>query len=173
MKKIAVIGPESTGKSTLCEKLATKYGVPWVAEYARDYLNGLGRIYRQSDLLEIARGQLGAEDQAAAGSEAPFLVCDTDLYVIKVWSEHKYHQCDPWILREIARRRYDLYLVTDIDLPWQSDPQREYPEPEMREYFFRIYQDIALASSVPWALITGDAASRLALAESAVARLMG
>lgn len=173
MKKVAVIGPESTGKSTLCAKLAAKYGVPWVAEYARGYLNGLGRAYHQSDLLAIARGQLGAEDQAAAGSDAPFLVCDTDLYVIKVWSEHKYESCDPWILRQIAARRYDLYLVTDIDLPWQSDPQREHPEPKMREYFLRVYQDIALASSVPWALITGDAASRLGLAEGALARLMG
>lgn len=173
MKKVAVIGPESTGKSTLCERLSERYGVPWVTEYARGYLDGLGRAYQQSDLREIARGQLQAEDEAARDSDAPFLVCDTDLYVIKVWSEHKYDVCDPWILREIARRQYDLYLVTDIDLPWQSDPQREYPEPEMREYFFRIYLDIALASSVPWALITGDAATRLALAESAVTRLVG
>lgn len=174
MKKIVVIGPESTGKSTLSQALAQDLGAPWVPEYARAYLDGLGRPYREGDLMEIARGQLLSEDETtarASASGAPCIILDTDLYVIKVWSEHRYGRCDPWILQQIARRRYDLYLVTDIDLPWQADPQREHPDPRMREYFFKIYQDIARNASVPWALVKGEAQARVASAKAALVKL--
>lgn len=171
MKKVAIIGPESTGKSTLCAALAERFGAPWVPEYARQYLEQLEGAYTEDDLLAIARGQLAGEDRVCAASGASLVFCDTDLYVIKVWSEHKFGCCDPWILQEISCRPYDLYLLTAIDLPWSEDPQREHPEPRMREYFFRQYLDIVLASGVPWALIEGDATSRLALAERAVGKL--
>lgn len=174
MKKVVVIGPESTGKSTLCAQLASTFRLPWVPEFARQYLSGLDRDYTQADLLEIARGQVALEDRICEENhgQAPLVFCDTDLYVIKVWSEHKYNQCHPWILQQIARRRYDLYLLTATDLPWVSDPLREYPSPKMRTYFFHVYQDIVQGSSTPWTVIHGDAAGRLVLAEAAVAPLV-
>ncbi len=99
------------------------------------------------------------------------LICDTDLYVIKVWSEHKYGGCDPRILEQIAARRYDLYLLTYIDIPWEDDPQREYPDPQMREYFYQIYRDIVMNSGVAWADIRGSYAEREAKAIAAVERV--
>lgn len=171
LKKIAIVGPESTGKSTLSEQLAHHYHTHWVPEYARTYLNRLDRAYEEADLLQIARGQIQAEHQLIEGASQSLLFCDTDLYVIKVWSEHKYNTCDPWILQQIARRHYDLYLLTDIDLPWQYDPQREHPEPGMREYFFNVYLDIMIHAGVPWAVISGNYPTRFEAARSAIENL--
>ncbi|SFV28816.1 AAA family ATPase [Thermoflavifilum thermophilum] len=171
MKKIVVIGPESTGKSTLSEQLAAHLHTVWVPEYAREYLNQLNRPYEEADLLAIARGQIETEDRLFHQANR-FLICDTDLYVIKVWSEHKYGNCHPWILHQIARRHYDLYILTYIDIPWTYDPQREHPQPEMREYFFRVYLDIVINSQVPWILVKGNPTERLQIALNAIDHLL-
>jgi nicotinamide riboside kinase len=121
--------------------------------------------------LEIARGQLRQEDEKARQANK-LLICDTDLYVLKVWSEHKYGQADPRILEQIAGRPYDLYLLTYIDIPWEEDPQREYPDPQMREYFYRIYRDIVINAGVPWADIRGTFEEREKAAIAAVNRLI-
>lgn len=167
LKKIAIIGPESTGKSTLSEQLANHYKTRWVPEYAREYINQLERPYEEADLLKIAEGQLQSEHMEEKAAD-DLLFCDTDLYVIKVWSEHKFHTCNPWILQQIAIRKYDLYLLTDIDLPWQNDPQREHPEPRMREYFYKIYLDIVIHSGVPFTNIRGNYTTRWHKAVAAI-----
>lgn len=167
-KKIVIIGPESTGKSTLTEALSKHYGSPFIPEFAREYLNSLNRPYEHKDLLAIARGQINSENEKVATTHNGYLFCDTDLYVLKVWSEHKYGLCDEWILRQIALRYYDYYFLTDIDLPWQPDPQREHPEPEMRDYFFRLYKDIVVHSGTPWKLLSGDEHQRLTMAIEAI-----
>lgn len=149
-----VIGPESTGKSSLAAGLARHYGTGWVPEYAREYLLELEREYKEEDLYRIALGQLRLEEQAAAGAPQ-LLICDTDLYVIKVWSEHKFGTCDLRILEEIALRPYHLYLLTDIDTPWEYDPLREHPEPEMREHFRHVYRDIVQNTGRPWLALQG------------------
>ncbi|WP_160712113.1 AAA family ATPase [Chitinophaga solisilvae] len=171
MKKVVVIGPESTGKSTLSAKLAAHFNTVWTPEYAREYLDHLGRPYEKDDLLAIAEGQLQLEREQAARAST-VLICDTDLYVIKVWSEHKYEDCDPRILKEIAAQECDHYLLTYIDLPWEEDPQREYPDPEMRQYFYNIYKDIVIGSGVTWTDIRGSFDEREALAIAAVNRLL-
>lgn len=171
-KKIVVIGPESTGKSSLSEWLAGHYKTGWVPEYAREYIDNLHREYVQDDLLQIAKGQVAAEEEMTPPEKQGLLFCDTDLYVIKVWSEHKYAACDPWILQQIARRKYDLYLLTYIDIPWTEDPQREYPGQDMREYFYHIYRDIVLNSGAPWADIRGSYAQRQDSAVKAVNDLL-
>ncbi|HVI49314.1 MAG TPA: ATP-binding protein [Chitinophaga sp.] len=172
MKKVVVVGPESTGKSTLSEKLAARFKTVWTPEYARTYIDHLDRPYERQDLMEIARGQLLQEEQQAALATNDLLICDTDLYVIKVWSEHKYNDCDPNILDAIARQRCDHYLLTYIDLPWEEDPQREYPDPEMRQYFYNIYKDIVTQSGVTWTDIRGSYEEREKLAIAAVERLL-
>ena len=172
IKKIAIIGPESTGKSTLSEAMAEALHTVWVPEYAREYLKMIDRPYIEDDLVQIARGQVASEDKAASGA-THYLVCDTDLNVVKVWSEHKYGQCHPWILEEIASRKYDLYLLTDIDIPWEHDPMREHPDAAMRQYFYNIYKDIVLHSGVPWVNISGDADQRLNKAMDAVKLYLG
>ncbi len=170
LKRIVVIGPESTGKSTLSEELATELGTVWVPEYARRYLEKLDRPYNEADLIEIAKGQLASEDTLAKEAK-DFLICDTDLYVTKVWSEAKYGRCDKYILEHIAERKYDLYLLTNIDITWTDDPLREHPLPEERIYFYNLYKDIVQHSGVEWVDISGNEKERLALAVDAVLKL--
>lgn len=162
IRKIVVIGPESTGKSSLSEALAGELKTAWVPEYAREYLEKLGRPYVQDDLLAIARGQVRTEDKLA-GEANKLLVCDTDLNVIKVWSEHKYQSCHRYVLQEIARRKYDMYLLTNIDVPWTDDPLREHPAPAERAYFYNVYRDIVQNSGVPWLDVRGSFSERLSL----------
>src|SRR5690606_8567128 len=89
------------------------------------------------------------------------LFCDTNLYVIKVWSDHKFKKADPWILEQLQKRRYDFYLLTHIDIPWEEDPLREHPDPSMRGYFYQQYLQIVRNSKVPFAIIRGNPQERL------------
>ncbi|MEM8893192.1 MAG: ATP-binding protein, partial [Bacteroidota bacterium] len=136
---------------------------------AREYIEKLNRPYEYEDLLLIAKGQASAEDTLAETANG-VLIVDTTLTVMRVWSEHKYNRCDPWIIQEEQNRRYDLLLVCDIDLPWEEDPQREHPH--LREHFFRIYKEYAEAHP-SYRLISGGRATRLDTALRAVGLLSG
>ncbi len=181
LARVVVIGPESTGKSSLSERLASHYGTCWCPEYARAYLHERGTDYGYESLLEIARGQLELEDRHArkAYSEwassptqsrtpRPLLFIDTDMYVMKVWCEFVFGKCHPWILDRIAERSYDLYLLCHTDLPWVQDDLREYPDPSTRMELFRIYRDHMANQPVPWADILGSHDERLQAAVGAV-----
>lgn len=160
LKRVLILGPESTGKSTLCQDLSTALTEPWVPEFARKYLENLSRPYQYEDLLEIAKGQVTMEDQLAQEANK-YLFCDTDLRVIHIWSEHRFNKTDPWVLDQIQKRTYNLILLTDTDLPWEPDPQREYPELEMRQYFFDKYLKLAEESGFPYEVVSGNESSRL------------
>lgn len=134
---ITITGPESSGKTTLTRKLANVFARLWVPEYAREYIDQLGRPYRESDLLAIARGQVAREDEYAQKTNG-LLFCDTSLEVIKIWSEFRFQRCHPWILEQLEKRQPDLYLLCAPDLPWEYDPQRE--NPDDRDALFDIYQ---------------------------------
>lgn len=175
IKKVVIIGPESTGKSTLCRELAKHYKTLWVPEYAREFLLKKENHYDYDDLLTIAKNQLLQEDQYAEKlkvqqkehSTSPFsmLFIDTDMYVMKVWCEFVFGECHPWILEKIAERKYDFYLLCNTDLPWVKDELREYPDLEIRQRLFSIYKDIMVNQSTPWVLISGNNEQRL---ESAI-----
>ncbi len=167
IKKIVVIGPESTGKSTLCQALAAAFDEPLVQEFARSYLDRLDRDYKYEDLLEIAKGQV-QEEESKVKDAKNVLFIDTDLNVLQVWSQHKYGKTDPWILEQIAAQKYDFYLLTDVDIPWEDDPQREYPDPKMRAYFFNWYKKIVEDSGVPFAIIKGGYEARFIQASNVV-----
>ncbi len=163
LKKIVVIGPESTGKSTLCELLAQHYGSAWCPEFAREYLLTNGMEYTYDDLLMIARGQLALEEEIAASAHhSKPLFIDTDMYVMKVWCEFVFGKCHRFILDQIVERKYDLYLLCKNDLPWTEDVLREYPDPAPRHALYAMYKDILINQPVPWVEISGDHASRLA-----------
>ncbi len=190
LKKIVVLGPESTGKSTLCEQLAQHYRMQWCAEFAREYLMTHGTDYHFEDLLTIARGQLAMEDEytalvksqwALAGentwvnphllhtsAHSPMLFIDTDMYVMKVWCEYVFGKCHPFILDQIAERKYDLYLLCKNDLPWVKDELREYPDEKNRNELFHIYKDLLINQDVPWVEISGGYEDRLLLGIDAV-----
>ena len=182
LKKIAIIGPESTGKSTLCELLAQHYGATWCPEFAREYLLTYGMKYSYDDLLTIAKGQIALEEEyiqsairnqqftvGNSRSSAPsslithhsLLFIDTNMYVMKVWCDFVFGKCHKWITDQIGKRKYDLYLLCDIDLPWVKDELREYPDIERRQQLYDIYKNIMLNQSVPWIEISGNYEERL------------
>jgi NadR type nicotinamide-nucleotide adenylyltransferase len=171
LKKIVIIGPESTGKSTLCEQLAAHYKTVWCAEYAREYLLKHGTDYSFDDLLTIAKGQLSLEHQtiqSAIRNLQSAIFIDTDMYVMKVWCEYVFGKCHQFVLDEIAARNYDLYLLCNIDLPWVADELREYPNEEPRKELYQIYKDIIINQQTPWVDISGDYEQRLEKAIMAV-----
>ncbi|HEY4205597.1 MAG TPA: AAA family ATPase [Puia sp.] len=180
VRKVVVIGPESTGKSTLCEGLAAHFGTDWAAEYAREYLLRHGKHYQYEDLLTMARGQLELEERKARELErrwrkddvAPILFIDTDMYVMKVWSEFVFGRCEAWILDQVATRKYDGYLLCKTDLPWTADELREYPDDGPREQLFHIYRDCMINQSTPWKEIGGCEEDRLTAAIAAVKNIL-
>jgi NadR type nicotinamide-nucleotide adenylyltransferase len=179
-KKIVVIGPESTGKSTLCEQLANHYKTDWVKEYAREYLLLNGTNYNFDILLEIAKGQLQLEDECSmfnaqrsmSNGKSPILFIDTDMYVMKVWCEFVFEKCHNFILNQIVERKYDLYLFCNVDLPWVKDELREYPDLVSREKLYHIYKDAMVNQNVPWIDISGNYKERLQKAIAAVDKII-
>ena len=171
-RRIVTLGPESTGKSTLCEQLAAHYNTAWVPEYAREYLMEHGVHYTYNDLLAIARRQLALEDEITTATNKGLIFIDTDMYVIKIWCEFVYGRCHQWILDRIAERKYSLYLLCNIDLPWMADPLREYPDLVPRQKLFHMYRDNLVNQHVPWKLISGDYEHRFKIAVDAVNRLL-
>lgn len=185
IKKIVIIGPESTGKSTLCGQLAAHYNTVWCPEYAREYLLQNGTNYTFDDLALIAKGQLALEDayverarsQKSSDIQHPTsnfkpLFLDTDMYVMKVWCEFVFGQCHRFILDEIVTRKYDLYLLCNTDLPWTKDELREYPDLETRESLFKMYKDLLINQSTPWVEIKGSNDERLEIAVEATDTLL-
>lgn len=166
IKKVVIIGPESTGKSTLCMQLANHYKTIAVNEYAREYLETNGKEYTYDDLIKISDGQLFSEDIAtkelSGNSEhQSLLFIDTDSYVLKVWSEYVFNKCDNRILNNIAQRHYDHYLLCNTDLPWEPDNLREYPDLETRNKLFHFYKDAMINQNVSWTEISGNYDERL------------
>lgn len=156
--KIAITGPESTGKSCLAAGLARHYRTVFVPEYARKYIEMLARPYVWGDILKIAMGQIASE-QAMMKKTDSMLFCDTELIVTKIWSDVKFGKCDPWILGMIKENRYDLFLLCDIDLPWEEDPQRE--DPDRREFLFDLYTKELTGYGFPFFVISGSGDQRL------------
>jgi NadR type nicotinamide-nucleotide adenylyltransferase len=168
MLKIAVTGPESSGKSTLCAALAAHYHTSWVPEYARYFLTHLPREYEQADLLTIARRQMEWERRYARKAK-DVLFCDTELLVIKIWSEVKYGRVDPWITAAYQRRKYPLFLLCTPDIPWIGDPLREHPNAADRAALYQRYRDELVVKGANFVVISGaDQELRLQQAISAV-----
>ncbi len=181
VKKFVVIGPESTGKSTLCNQLAEHYNTFWVPEYAREYLLKNGTGYSYEDLLTIAKGQIELEEAVGNGvsgiSKKPeatnivhhtsyithsgsLLFIDTNMYVMKVWCEYVFNKCHNWILNRIAERHYDGYLLCNPDLDWVPDSLREYPDKTTREKLYCFYKDLMINQPVSWVDINGNYSER-------------
>jgi NadR type nicotinamide-nucleotide adenylyltransferase len=167
LKKVVIIGPESTGKSTLCKQLAQDYETLWVPEFAREYLEKSGTDYSYEDLLSIAKGQIELEEKITREIQnqkseieniiqPSLLFIDTDMYVMKVWCEYAFNKCHNWILNQIAMRKYDLYLLCNIDLPWIKDNLREYPDFDTRAKLYSYYKDTMINQAVTWIDISGD-----------------
>ena len=164
-RKIAIVGPESTGKTTLCRQLAEWFDGEWIPEAAREYISSCKQPYTKEDVENIARHQIGLEDEIEK-SLNPWLFCDTNLLVIKIWMEDVFETCPEWILKEWKDRRYDLHLLLKPDLLWEADPIRE--NPDRQEYFYKLYQNELQNSVVLWSEISGSGEARLQQAIRAI-----
>lgn len=152
MIRIAIVGPESTGKSDLTKALAEKLNCPYTVEIAREYLTQRDGKYSEKDLTELAQLQCEAEDKIKEGK---FLICDTTTLIIKIWSDVKYGRCSKEITDLYLSRKYDYTLLTDIDLPWSADPLREHPSPEDRKMLMDLYTKELTAHQINYDLIKG------------------
>jgi nicotinamide riboside kinase len=164
-RKIAIVGPESTGKTTLCRQLADWFVGEWIPEAAREYISACEKPYTKEDVENIARLQIQLEDGMET-SLNPWLFCDTNLLVIKIWMEDVFGNCPDWILKECSKRTYDLHLLLKPDLQWEPDPIRE--NPDRQEYFYKLYQNELQNSGVLWVEISGTGDARLQLAINTV-----
>ena len=158
IRRIALIGPESSGKTALCMQLAEHYKTVWVPEYARTFMENLNRAYTYEDVVHCAREQMNAED-ALAKTANRFLFCDTELINYKVWFEDKFKKIPDWLEGEIAKRKYDLYLLTSPDLPWVQEAVRE--NPQRREYFFNLYKKELWERNFVFRIVSGSGEARL------------
>jgi NadR type nicotinamide-nucleotide adenylyltransferase len=158
MIKIAITGPESTGKSLLAEQLADHYKTVWIPEFARVYLSKIARLYNYDDILAIAKGQLRSAE-AILPMATKICFSDTELLVTKIWCDVKYGKCHPWISENLKKQDFDLYLLMDIDLPWEFDPLREHPH--QRRFLFDLYKNELDKFAFNYRVISGVGEERL------------
>lgn len=172
VKRIAVYGTESTGKTRLAERLARHFGFAWVPEYAREFWDREGVITLE-DMAPIAREQWRREDAALAEAEARgerAVICDTDALTTMLWSDLLYGTCPEEVRRGAEKRcrNYALYLLLDADVPFAPDPARCFPEPEDRAKAARVWKGALERRGLPYGEIRGDWAERERAAIAAV-----
>ena len=153
--KVAIVGPESTGKTTLARYLANRYNGLFVPEYAREYMENLHRPYTYEDVETIARQQIeqisNVNCQLPAKKTSGLVFFDTELIITKVWFEHKYNKCPEWLLEALHRYPMDVYLLCYPDIEWVPDPVRE--NPDIRLELFRRYETEIQALNIPYYII--------------------
>lgn len=163
--KIVLIGPESTGKTTLALKLAKHYHTVHVPEYSRMYAENqllLNKLLTKNDVIPIAEGQMQLENSLTPKANT-VLVCDTDLLETKVYADTYYPEALFPDLEKYARQNtYDLYFLTDVDVPWKSDPVRD--QPHDREKMLLAFENALKACNKPYVLLTGPTRERFELA---------
>ena len=167
MIKVAITGPESSGKTTLAKALAEHFKVDWAREFARDYLEGTNGQYSLQDLDYIAEGQ---QKNIDALRNYELLIADTEMTVMKIWSEFKYGECSDFINALWKDQNFDLYFLCAPDIPYEEDPLREHFE--FRDELFQIYTNVLNQMKVNYVVLTGDQDNRLKKAVSAVESLL-
>ena len=166
LRVVCAVGPESTGKTTLCRALAERFDVPWLAEYAREYLNA-GTSYDSSDVAAIAKEQARREQELIANSRQG-VILDTDLAVIVVWWQEKFGALPGWIEAAFRAQTPRLYLLCRPDLSWAPDPLRESPGDLDRLY--DVYRRLLTERRLPFVEIAGSGERRTATAVAALRR---
>jgi NadR type nicotinamide-nucleotide adenylyltransferase len=163
--KIAVVGPESTGKSTMSAYLAKHYNTVWVPEFARDYCSKLTEPPTWQDEINMFYGQLELEKELLPQA-GKLLICDTTFITVKIWSDHVFGKTPQEVLELLPHYTYDLYLLLNIDLPWEEDPLRDFPD--MREHFMDIWYKELNALNANYVLISGAGHERYNRAVAAI-----
>lgn len=172
--RIAVFGTESTGKTSLAQRLATHFGEPWAPEFVREYWDTHDGKIGPADLDAIARGQI-ANEEAAAGRARQCVFCDTDLLTCVLWNDLLFPDaCPTWVRSEAERRarNYALYLLCDTDVLFAPDPQRCFPDTAARERSRSLWRDALVSRGLPFVEIRGTWPERERSAVEAVHRIL-
>ena len=155
MLKIAITGPESSGKTTLSQALSEHFKVPFIPEFAREYLEKTNGKYEQLDLDTIAQGQL----KSLLSSENNIVICDTDFSVLEIWSQYKYKKVSELINKLVAEDLFDLHILCSPDIPWEADILRE--NPNSREQLFELYTASLNKHSKNFIVVNGSPKNRI------------
>jgi NadR type nicotinamide-nucleotide adenylyltransferase len=158
-KRIILTGPESTGKTMLSTELAARFNMPFIPEYAREYILNLGRQYTYNDVVHIAKKQVELMEFYSA-QKSEYLFIDTYLIITKVWFDKVFHRCPEWIDIEISKTINDLYLLCRPDIPWVPDRVRENGG-HMREVLFDLYENELKNAGLNYAYVEGDGEDRI------------
>lgn len=172
--RIVLFGPESTGKTTMSELLAKHYNTVWVPEFAREYLqekwNNERKTCEDADLIPIAQGQIALENKLAKKADR-VLICDTDLLETKVYSEEYYGGfVHPNLDKFAVQNQYDLYLLTNIDTPWEADDLRD--RPDQRIEMYRAFESALISNNRPYIKLNGSIRERMEVAVKAIDQLL-
>ncbi|MSU70176.1 MAG: ATPase [Opitutaceae bacterium] len=174
IKRIVVFGTESTGKTSLAQKLAAHFGEPWAPEFVREFWDLRGGTITPHDLGTIALGQLANEDFAAARA-GRLVFCDTDLLTCVLWADLLFPgACPAWVRPQAEERARGstLYLLCDTDLPFVPDPQRSFPDEAGRALGRRLWHEALEKRRLPFVAIRGERAQRETTAIAAVQSIL-
>ena len=172
MTRVVIVGAESTGKTTLAIALAEHYRTTWVPEFGRLYTEARrarGALWRSDEFTFIASEQVRMED-ALERIASRVLICDTDAFATAIWHERYLGQPSPEVLEVAAGRRYDLYILTDVDTPFVPDDIRD--GESIREWMHKRFQDELSKMDVPMLLVSGPHEQRMAAAIARIDPLM-
>jgi NadR type nicotinamide-nucleotide adenylyltransferase len=166
MIKIAIIGPESTGKSVLAEALREHFGGCVVKEYARKYVEELGRAYTYEDVCSIAKHQIKEQKQMIEQNEFAYAFFDTELIITKVWFEYCYKKLPTFFEEAFEKPYFDFYLLCSPDLEWIPDAVREHGHD--RDYFFEWYKNEIINKNTAFEIVSGQGEKRTSNAIAAI-----
>lgn len=167
--KLAIVGPECCGKTSLAIALSGEWNEPFVEEYSREYLENLGRNYNQDDLLEIAKGQLEREYIIAEKSNN-FLICDTNTLVVKIWAEVRFGRAQNWIERQFLEKPYQLYILCGHEgIEWEYDDLRE--NPDDRPDLYDNYKKALVKAGKRFIEVNGTTEERIAKIKKSLKRM--
>jgi nicotinamide riboside kinase len=152
-KRLAIVGPESSGKTTLCNQLAQHLGGQVVPEMARTYLELNGPDYVFEDISQISELQFEAWENALKKCALQNLICDTDWMNLLLWSRIKYGKVDPSILRKVRSIPFDVVFLCAPDIPWEPDPLREHPN--KRDWLWVVWVEALQSFGIPFIPLHG------------------
>ena len=167
MPRIAITGPESSGKTKLASDLANHFGVDFVPEFAREYLLAQNCEYNFSHLDKIAEGQLNSIENER---QVKPLIVDTEMLVMYIWSHVKFGKVSSLIQEKLKEQKFDLYILCDIDIPWEHDPLRE--NEFDRDDLFQLYYKKLRELKVNFIIVKGNPEERIANAIASINALL-